>query len=139
MRVIVAILALLPLLGGAALADELREGQRVFARRCAVCHQIVTPEGETLVRGNRTGPNLFGIIGRPLGSVPGFDRYGSGLLAAGEAGLVWTEAAMAAYLEDPRGWLRAALQDGGAQSRMIFRLRDAAEREAVAAYLATME
>jgi cytochrome c len=125
-------------LTGAARAGDPAEGQRVFARRCAVCHMIQTPDGETIVRGNRTGPNQYGIMGRQAGTVPGFDRYGPALVAAGEAGLVWTEAEMARYLEDPAGYLQTLLGDRRARSRMIFRLRDAEERADVAAYLATM-
>src|SRR5262245_10038510 len=40
-------------------------GRRVFAQ-CRSCHTI--DEGG----GNRTGPNLHGLFGRPVGSIEGF-------------------------------------------------------------------
>jgi cytochrome c len=99
---------------------------------------IVAPSGETIVRGNRTGPNQFGIIGRQAGTVPGYDRYSPALVAAGEAGLVWSADTLVSYLEDPTAHLRDYLDDGSVRSRMVFKLRDADERADVAAYLATM-
>jgi cytochrome c len=120
----------------AAMEDIVAEGRRVYAQRCAVCHQIVRDDGTTVVRGGGSGPNLHAMIGRPVGTVPDYNGYGDALIAAGEQGIVWTEAALADYLADPRAWLRETLGDGGARSRMAFRLRDEAARAAVAVYLA---
>lgn len=122
---------------GADVGGDPAAGERVFAQRCAVCHVIARPDGETLVRGGAAGPNMYGIIGRQAGTVPGFRGYGEALLAAGKAGLVWTEAELAAFLEDPRAHLRLQTGDPRATSRMVFRLRDETARADVAAYLAT--
>lgn len=66
-------------------------GERVFMR-CATCHTI--EEGGT----GKLGPNLHGLVGRDIASVPGF-RYSDTLLA--EEGN-WTLARLNAFLARPR-------------------------------------
>lgn len=126
-------------LSGAVQAADVAAGERLFAQRCATCHMVVSPSGETIVKGGKTGPNQHGLIGRQAGSVSDFKGYGDALVAAGKAGLVWTEAEIVAYLEDPRAYLRAKTGNNGANSRMAFKLRDEAERANVAAYLASLK
>ena len=109
-------------------------GENVF-KRCKTCHMIKDlGTGEVIVKGNKTGPNLWGIIGSQAGTVEGF-KYGDDLVAAGEAGLVWTEANLAEFSADPKAFLRTYLDDNGAKSRMSFKLRKGGAD--VAAYLAT--
>ena len=48
----------------------------------------------------RQGPNLFGVVGRPAGSLAGF-KYSPAFLA-GKDGIVWDEAVFAEYIKDPR-------------------------------------
>jgi cytochrome c len=132
-------LAAMLMLGGTAHAADPANGEKIFAQRCATCHMIVAPSGKTIVKGGKTGPNQYGVVGRQAGTAPDFERYGDDLVAAGEAGLVWTEAEIAAYVEDPRAYLRARLSDNGAKSRMAFKLNGEAERADVAAYLASVE
>jgi cytochrome c2 len=97
-------------------------GEKVF-KKCAACHQV----GDTAK--NRTGPALNGMINRTAGTVEDF-KYSSDMVAAGEAGLIWDDANLHAYLEKPR--------DVVAKTRMSFAgLRKAEERDAVIAYLAT--
>ncbi|KUP94331.1 c-type cytochrome [Tritonibacter horizontis] len=114
--------ALLTALAAPALAEsDAAAGEKTFGK-CKSCHQIVSDSGETLAKGGRTGPNLFGIVGQTAGTAKDF-RYGDDLVAAGEAGLVWDEEQFVAYLEDPRGFLKTYLDDSGAKSRMSFRLK----------------
>jgi len=108
------------------------KGKKAF-NKCKSCHQIVSDTGESISKGGRTGPNLWGIVGRQAGTVEDF-RYGDDLVAAGEAGLVWDEEQFVAYVEDPRDFLKTYLDDGGAKSKMSFRLRKGGED--VYAYLA---
>ncbi|MDU8910967.1 cytochrome C [Aestuariicoccus sp. MJ-SS9] len=103
--------------------------------KCKSCHMIVADDGTDIVKGGRTGPNLYGVIGRQAGSVEGF-RYGDDLVAAGEAGLVWDEETFVAYVQDPRGFLQEYLDDSGARSKMSFRLRSGMED--VYAYLVSV-
>src|ERR1700674_1351315 len=52
---------------GAGRADgDAAKGMAAFVRQCAICHTI-DKNGE-----NRFGPNLFGILGKKAGTVPGF-------------------------------------------------------------------
>lgn len=100
-------------------------GEKVF-NRCKACHMIESPEGEMIVRGGRTGPNLYGIAGAPAGEVEGF-RYGPGLTKAAEMGLEWTPENFSDYVQDPQGFLREFTDDGGARSLMTFRLNTGIE------------
>ena len=114
-------------------AGDADAGEKLF-KRCKSCHGIVDGDN-TIVRGGRTGPNLFGVIGRSAGAVEGF-RYGDSMVAAGEAGLVWTGEALAEYVADPTGYLRSFLGDDSARAKMTFKLRSGGED--VAAYLASL-
>ena len=40
--------------------------------KCKACHSIIAADGTDIVKGGKTGPNLFGVIGRPVGSLDGF-------------------------------------------------------------------
>ena len=122
-------IAVMCCLASGALAQDAARGETVF-KKCATCHDIGA-EAE-----NRIGPILTGVIGRPAASVEGFD-YGDGMIAAGEAGLVWTEDLIFDYIADPRKFLRAFLDDRRARAKMTLRLRDETDRRDVIAFLAT--
>ena len=66
-------------------------GQRL-ARRCAACHTFEAGGP------NRVGPNLYGIVGRPVASHEGFS-YSSALK---EKGGDWTYEALDQFIEAPR-------------------------------------
>ncbi|WP_300038286.1 c-type cytochrome [uncultured Roseobacter sp.] len=108
-------------------------GEKEF-NKCKACHMIESDAGETIVKGGKTGPNLYGVIGRTAGTAD--FRYGDDLVAAGEAGLVWDEANLAEYTKDPRAFLREYLDDSKAKSKMAFKLKKGGED--VAAYLASV-
>ncbi len=114
-------------------AGDAAAGENTF-KRCKACHSITNGD-EVIVRGGRTGPNLFGVIGRTAGTYEGF-RYGAATIAAGQAGLVWTEENLATYVADPTAFLRETLGDSSARSKMTFKLRSGGED--VAAYLASL-
>lgn len=114
-------------------AGDAAVGEKEFAK-CKSCHGITAADGTTIVKGGKTGPNLFGIVGKPVASVADF-KYGDGILAAGATGAVWDEASLAAYMTDPGVWLKDITGDAAAKTRMTFKLR--AKAEDVAAYLAT--
>ena len=110
-------------------------GEDAF-RQCATCHAIVDADGNAIAgRANmRTGPNLYGVVGRPAGSVEGF-RYRPDIVEAGEGGLVWDQESLTAYLQDPGGFLSEALGKR-ARSGMSYQVRDPAEAANLAAFLA---
>ncbi|WP_295313170.1 cytochrome C [Roseobacter sp.] len=109
-------------------------GEKEF-NKCKACHMIVSDDGTEIVKGGKTGPNLYGIIGRQAGSVEDF-RYGDDLVKAGEEGLVWDAAQLTEYVTDPRAFLREYLDDSKAKSKMAFKLKKGGED--VAAYLASV-
>ena len=118
--------AILGLLAAPAFAEgDAAKGEKAF-NRCKSCHSIVSDTGENIVKGGKTGPNLWGVVGRTAGTYEGF-KYGKDLVAAGEGGLVWDLASFEAYTHDPREFLREHLGDSKAKSKMTFKLKKGAE------------
>ena len=92
-------------------------GKDTYAK-CVACH--------TIDKGGRNGvgPNLHGVVGRAVASAEGFN-YSASMRAKGG---VWDEAALDAYLENPRKVVVG--------TKMSFAgLSDADERKAVIEYL----
>lgn len=113
-------------------------GERLYGRQCMACHVVRNDDGEVLAgRNARTGPNLYRVPGRLLGSVDGF-RYSGGLTAAGEAGLIWDEATFVDFVQDPTGALRAVLDDTSLRSKMAFRVRNEQDARDMFAFLASL-
>jgi cytochrome c len=130
--------AVLALMSAPAFAQDIEAGQEQFERQCVACHVIVNDAGETLAgRNAKTGPNLYGIVGRVVGSTPDFD-YGDGLIAYGETGAVWEEENFVAYVQNPTDFLREVLEDRRARGKMAFQVRDAAQAADIYAYLASL-
>ena len=128
-----AILAAVAAAAPAFAEGDVAAGEKLF-KKCKACHMIVNGD-DVIFKGGKTGPNLYGVIGRPAASYEGF-KYGKSIAAAGEAGLVWDEELVAKYVMDPKVFLREYLDDGGAKSSMSFRLKKGGED--VAAYLASV-
>lgn len=111
-------------------------GEKAF-NKCQTCHVVENDAGEVLAgRNAKTGPNLFGVIGRQAGSVEGF-RYKKSIVEAGEGGLVWDVASITSYLQDPTAFLKEVTGDSGARSGMAFKIRSEEEAADLAAFLAT--
>lgn len=129
------ILALsLALTAGPSFAGDAAAGEETF-KNCKTCHSVIGADGTEFQKGGRTGPNLYGVIGRPVASVAGFN-YGAGILAVGATGAVWDEASLAAYVANPAAWLQEKSGDPNAKSRMSFKLAEGGAD--VAAYLASI-
>ena len=77
-----------PSFGFHYLQAEQAAGQKLFNDRCAVCH---APK-----HGQRFGPSINGVVGRPAGSVAGFP-YSDALK---KSGLVWTEDNLRKWIAD---------------------------------------
>ena len=103
----------------AAPADgDAENGKKLFAR-CTACHSTTDQ--------NKTGPGLAGVVGRKAGTATDFP-YSP---AMSEAEVVWDKATLSAFLENPGAVVP--------QNRMTgVRLRDAQDRDDIAAYLATL-
>jgi cytochrome c len=122
------------LMAGPALAGDPAAGEAEF-RKCKACHSVIAPDGTEIQKGGRTGPNLYGIIGRAVASDQDH-TYGDSLAALGATGTVWDEASFAAYVADPAAYLKSALGDDSAKSKMSFKLASGAED--IAAYLVSV-
>ena len=70
------------------------KGETVF-NKCKACHSVDEPK-------NKVGPYLVGVFGRPAGSVEGF-KYSEAMKGSG---ITWDEQTLAAYLADPRGYIK---------------------------------
>ena len=117
-------------------AEAIARGEAAFSQ-CQSCHVVRDDAGTVLAgRNGRTGPNLFGVVGRVAGSYPDF-RYGDGMVRAGEMGLVWDEASLIAYLQDPTDFLRSYTGNARARGNMSFRVRGADQASDLYAFLAT--
>lgn len=121
-------------LAAPALAQDAAKGEKEF-NKCKTCHMIVAPDGTEIVKGAKTGPNLYGVIGRPVASYPDF-AYGDGILAYGATGAVWTEELLAEYVVDPAKFLKEKTGDSKARSKMAFKLAKGGPD--IAAYLASV-
>ena len=105
----------------ASLDPELVAAGEAAWRQCRTCHQI--GDGAR----NGTGPQLNDIVGMPAAQIDGF-RYSPAFVEAGEEGVVWDEATLDTFLENPAGMIP--------RNRMAFRgVRSADERAALIAYL----
>jgi cytochrome c len=120
-------------LSAPALAADLANGEKEFGK-CKTCHMVVADDGTEIVKGGKTGPNLYGVIGRAAASTD--FKYGAGLKAAGEKGLVWDEANIVEYLADPGKYLQTYLDDKKAKSLMSFKLKKGGDD--IAAWLASV-
>lgn len=67
-------------------------GEKVF-RRCSACHKV--EQGA-----NATGPYLYGVVGRDVGTANGFN-YSGALKAVAD---VWTPENLNHFLENPKGF-----------------------------------
>ena len=114
---------------GLASAQDANKGKSVF-NQCKACHMLDT----ALV-----GPPLKGVIGRKAGSVAGYS-YSPLMKAAGDAGLVWSDAELVNYLKNPTEYLKSYVTGKGktatGSSKMVFMLANEDQRKNVVAYLA---
>lgn len=110
---------------------DVAKGEKTF-KKCKACHMIADNDGEVIFKGGKTGPNLYGVVGRAAASVEGF-KYGKSIVAAGEAGLVWDAEQLANYVKNPKTFLKEVTGDGAAKSKMTFKLKKGGDD--VVAYL----
>ena len=71
-----------------------KKGKKVAIKQCFACHDI------TEDKQNRVGPPLWGVYGKPAGSVEGYE-YSEAHLSKADS-IVWDEATLDAYLQDPK-------------------------------------
>ena len=96
MRVAIVVGALAAIAAGASAFGQPIDdaGERAF-QFCFSCHSVEAKQTEIL-----SGPNLNGVIGRPIASKAGFD-YSPAMKTFG-TGKVWTPELIAQFIQDPR-------------------------------------
>ena len=99
-------------------AGDVQKGAALYQSRCTACHAIDS---------NQTGPAHRGVMGRRIGSLPGYS-YSAELA---RSRLRWTPQTLNVWLEDPEELV--------AGQRMGFQVEDAQERADLIAYLATLK
>lgn len=89
--VLLAGIASLAMATQAEAGGDAAKGKTYFTR-CAICHSNASGAP------NRIGPNLFGVVGRKAGAIPGF-FYSP---AMKKSGITWTEDKLEAYIAKPQ-------------------------------------
>jgi cytochrome c len=130
----------LALLGAPVFADghatgDAGAGKKMF-NKCKSCHMITDAEGNKIVKGGRTGPNLYGLYSRVAGSTD--FKYGKSMIQAGEAGLVWNEEDFVQFVADPKKYLAEYTGDARAKSKMSLKLRKEQDAANVWAYIVSV-
>ncbi len=104
-----------------AAAQDAAAGEKVFKVQCMACHSVVPGK-----RG--IGPNLYGVVGRPAGTVPDF-HYTA---ANKNSGLTWDAATLDRYLAAPQQVVHGT-------SMTYAGLKNDTQRADLIAYLATQK
>lgn len=116
MRIFLFAVALLPL---SAFAAGPATPPAAFAQ-CAACHSVTGSNG--------VGPSLKGVIGRKVGSYPGF-RYSRAMKTLGKS---WDKSLLSAYLANPQQTIPGNVMP-------FAGVPDASQRTAIINYLATLK
>lgn len=109
---------------GVLLASADATAGQAAVKKCSSCHNF--GEGES----NKTGPLLYGVVGRVEGSHEGF-AYSDGMLAHKNNGDTWTYENLDAFLTSPKTYTPG--------TKMSFAgVKDPKERANILAYLQTL-
>lgn len=77
-----------------AMKKMIKKGKKAAIKQCFACHDI------TENKQNKVGPPLWGVYGKPAGSVEGY-AYSDAHLSKKDS-ITWDEATLDAYLQDPK-------------------------------------
>lgn len=108
----------------ALLAGASAEAGAAVFKKCTSCHTI--EKGGA----NKVGPNLYGVVGRAVGSHEGFS-YSAGMKTFAEGGKTWDYDQLNGFLASPKGWVK-----GTAMGFAGVKKTD--ERAALVAFLRSM-
>jgi cytochrome c len=79
-------------------------GERAF-QYCFSCHSVDPAETDL------QGPNLFGVVGRPIASLPGYE-YSAAMRAFGKANGKWTLALIERFIQEPHKMVPGTVMEG---------------------------
>lgn len=100
------------------------QGETVY-KKCKACHAVGADAK------NKVGPQQNNLFGRVAGTAKGY-KYSDAMIAAGKAGLVWTDESLAAWLKAPKKYVKG--------NKMPFSsLKNDEDIAAVIAYLKTFD
>jgi len=85
----------LPMVSVDAMAS-VRKGKKVAVKQCVACHDI------TEAAQNKVGPPLWGIYGKPAGTVEGYQYSQVHLDKAKADSIIWDDATLDIYIADPQ-------------------------------------
>ena len=101
---------------GSAFAGDPAKGQKAFMSKCNVCHSAAQGDKK-----KKVGPNLYGVVGRKAGALPGYKKY-KGLKGAD---FVWDDANLDELTTDSKKFFK---KSGGKKSGMVVKKKDASGR-----------
>ena len=102
--------------------ELIKAGEKVF-KKCKSCHAI--GEGAK----NKSGPQLYNIIGRKMGSADRY-KYSKGFKLASDEGRIWDEQLMIEFLRKPKKFMKGTKMSFGG-------LKKDKDLDAIVAYLKT--
>ena len=108
----------------AATPADVALGEKIYDRHCSLCHD----NSQHMI--NDSGPALFGVVGRRVASVEGYD-YSPALEEAGRRGERWTQKRLDRFLTNPM-----TMHPG---TGMPMNFDRPADRKAIIAYLKTLK
>ncbi|UXU73953.1 MULTISPECIES: c-type cytochrome [unclassified Paracoccus (in: a-proteobacteria)] len=101
-------------------AGDPAKGEKEFAK-CKACHMVQAPDGTDIIKGGKTGPNLYGVVGRKAGTAEGF-KFSNALIKLGEAGEIWTPEDLEHYITDPNKYVEEKVGDKSLKTKMTFKM-----------------
>lgn len=107
----------------AAVVGDAEAGAKIVKKKCGSCHSF--DEGGK----HKTGPNLWGVVGRQSGSADGYTKYSNDLKDWGQA---WDAEGLNTFLTKPKAMFK--------KTRMAFAgFKKEQDRADVIAYLETLK
>ena len=120
-RVAIVFIAASVLATFARAEGNVENGEDVF-KKCRACHLVGEGAKDTV------GPNLNGVVGRKAAASETYKLYSENMRELGAGGIVWDDANLDKYLENPKGLVP--------QGKMAFPgLKEKSDRDDVIAYL----
>lgn len=115
-----------------ALADDTGAELKKVINRCSRCHAFEA--GKKMA----TGPNLFGVMGRKIGTETNF-RFSEAYSNLGKDGLSWNEKDLEEYLTNNYAFLQKKNNNKKAKGRMNYNLEKPEDRKIIIDYIKTLK